>query len=129
MLAIASCLLVMGRRGVVVPDALPFGREDHVHKARQECHPQRQVLENLVGVAASTCEEAPLETCVAERHGEEHHGTEEGVHVVKWPEAHLPELAVVDLAVAADDAVGEVEEEGEGGEATTSVAVSHLLAG
>jgi hypothetical protein len=122
-----------------VPYALPFRREDHENKAGQEGHPQRQVLEELVGVGAGFGEEAPLQASVAEGHGEEYHGSKQGVHVVHGAEAQLLELAerplplllagevehveavrrghaVVELAVAAEYAVGEGEEDAQGGQ-------------
>ncbi|TVU02580.1 hypothetical protein EJB05_51915, partial [Eragrostis curvula] len=122
---------------------LPSRREDEEHHGGEEPGAERQVGEHLLDVVAGDGEVAGLHGGVAERHGEEHDGREDGVHVVHppYPEPaevpeHLPPAlgvgllvvdfvpgvvehqeplgrghAVVELAVAAEEAVGEGEEE------------------
>ena len=126
-------------RHVRVPDALPGGGEDDEHHARQEPRPEWQVHQQLPHIRPGVREEAPLDAGVGERHGEEHERREEGVHQVQRRdpepgeilERRLPLLAcprvverveapegggaVVELAVAADEAVGEGEEHARGG--------------
>ena len=132
------CTARVGRH-VRVPDALPGGGEDHEHHARQEACPQWQVHQQLPHIRAGVREQAPLDAGVRERHGEEHERREEGVHEVprrdpepgEVLERRLPLLAgprvverveapegggaVLEPAVAADEAVGEGEEHARGG--------------
>ena len=131
---------LLARSGVAVADALPFCGEDHEHKTGQKRDAQWQVLEKLLGVHASVGEEAVLQPHVAESHGEEHQGREDGAHEVQRPDAEPPELggsplqlllfvrevedvetsqrgdAIVELFVAAEDAVGKGEEDAQDGE-------------
>lgn len=110
-------------------------------------------MRSSLGVVASVGEEAPLEAGITEGHGEEHHAGDDDMHVVQRPKAKFLELAerpllllllarevedvepvgrchaVVEPAVSADDAVGEGEEEGEGGEDSDQCGRDHLLTG
>lgn len=132
-----------GRRRIGVADALPGGGEDHEDDAGEESGAERQVHEQLPRVGPGLREEAVLHVGVAERHREEHDRGEEGVDVVDEPDAQPPQIledelavvvvvvvaagvvehveaaegghAVVELAVAAAEAVGEGEEDAGGG--------------
>lgn len=128
------------RRRIGVADALPGGGEDHEDDAGEESGAERQVHEQLPRVGPGLREEAVLHVGVAERHREEHDRGEEGVDVVDGPDAQPPQIledelavvavaagvvehveaaegghAVVELAVAAAEAVGEGEEDAGGG--------------
>ena len=123
-----------------VIDSLPCRRENKEHHGGEEAGAERQIGEHLVHVLARVGEEAALHGDGAERHRQEHHGREHGVHVVHPPYPqpaevleHLPPSlgvalvvvagvveheealdrgdAVVELAVTADEAVGEGEED------------------
>ena len=51
--------------------AVSGGGEDHEHEAGHDCHPQRQVLEQLLGVIVGIWEETLLQPDVAAGDGEE----------------------------------------------------------
>lgn len=122
-------------RHVRVADPLAGGGEDHEHQARQERSSQRQVHEELPRVGACLWEEAVEHVAVTEGQRQEHHHREQRVHAVQHPQPVSPQVLqhpaplsllpvvvehvhppqrrhpVVQLAVAALEAVGE----GEGG--------------
>ena len=83
---------LLARSRVIKSDALPFGGEDDEHKAGQERHAHWQILEQLLCVPASIREEAVLQPHIAERHCEENHRREEGMHKVQRLKAEPPEL-------------------------------------
>uniref|UniRef100_A0A8R7QSQ6 Uncharacterized protein n=1 Tax=Triticum urartu TaxID=4572 RepID=A0A8R7QSQ6_TRIUA len=124
-----------------VADTLPGSGEDHEHHASEEASGKRQVDQQLPRVRPGVREEAALYAGVGERDGEEHERGDDGVHQVhgRDPEpgevlehrvplaarageverVEAPERgrAVVEPAVAADEAVREGEEHAGGGAA------------
>lgn len=118
-----------------VADALACGRKDEKNKAGQDSCSERQIEEQLLGVAAGTHEEATLDAGVAEGHGQEDDGSEEcvqeidelyleslevregagglivGAIVVEYIEAFEGGEAVVELPVPAHKAIGEGEDD------------------
>lgn len=124
-----------------VIDSLPCRRENKEHHGGEEPGAERQIDEHLVHVLPGVGEEAALHGGGAERHRQEHHGRESRVHVVHPPYPQPAEVledlppslgialvvivagvveheealdrgkAVVELAVGADEAVGEGEED------------------
>ncbi|RRT61421.1 hypothetical protein B296_00024469 [Ensete ventricosum] len=123
-------------RHVRVADSSAGGGEDQEHRARQERSSQRQVHEELPRVGAGLREEAVEHVAVTEGQRQEHHHREQRVHAVQHPQPVSPQVLqhpaallplrpvvvehvhppqgghpVVQLAVAALEAVGE----GEGG--------------
>ncbi|CAL9074884.1 unnamed protein product [Musa acuminata var. zebrina] len=119
---------------VRVADALSSRRKHHEHHAGHEPSPQRQVHQQLPHLRPYLGEEALDDVGVAEGHGQEHHHPQHRVDAVPHPQPVPPQVPqhpapllllplvvdhvqppqggdpVVELAVAAPEAVGKGEE-------------------
>jgi hypothetical protein len=121
-----ACVSLCMGGGVRVTDALPGGGEDHEDNAGQEARPQRQVDQELPHFGPGVGEQAALYAGVGKRHRQEHDRREEGVDEVERGDPEPRQIVVPERGVPLGARAGEVErvEAPEGGHAVVQPAVA-----